>query len=172
MRRPGGSGCDGDGDGTTGNTRSRNAGHPVHLRRRTTHRRPAASFVQVQLPVNRHPTVGTRRRLLDRVVQRRSKIRPFVELLVGIAVEPVLAGLVRTDPLMVLLARVPGRMLGGGLVAAADVTALRAPAQMEPPTAATVALPTAGPAGRNVPGRFQAHYSREHLQDVTDQTSG
>jgi len=128
--------------------------------------------VQVQLPVNRHATLGTRRRLLDRVVQRRSKIWPFVELLVGIAVEPVLAGLVRTDPLMVLLARVPGRMLRGGLVAAADVTALRAPAQMEPPTAATVALPTAGPAGRNVPGRFQAHYSREHLQDVTDQTSG
>ncbi len=63
---------------------------------------------------------------------------------------------------MVLLASVPARMLGGGRVAATDVTALRAPAQMEPPAATGLAFRTTGPTGRNV--RVD---SRHGAQDVT-----
>jgi hypothetical protein len=124
---------------------------------------PAVS-VQVQLPVAGHATCRTRRRLLQRVMLRRCKIGPLGELVLGVVVEPVLAGLVGTDPGVVLLASVRARMLGGGGVAAADVTTLRAPAQVEPPPGAGLTFCATRATGQHarVDSRHNAH--RQHLQ--------
>ena len=64
------------------------------------------------LPVAGHAALRTWRRLIDRMVQRRGDLRPVIELIVGVVVEPVLARLVRTDPRVALFPRVPSRMLG------------------------------------------------------------
>ena len=93
--------------------------------------------------------MGTGRGLFERMVLRRGKVRPFMEQLVGVAVEPVFTGLIRANPLMVLLASMPARVLSGRSIAATDVAALRTPTQMEPPTAAGLAFHTSGPARRN-----------------------
>jgi hypothetical protein len=121
----------------------------------------------VRLPVNGHATLWTWRRLIDRMVQRRGKVWPLIELLIGVVVEPVLTRLVRTDPLMVLLSSMPARMLRRRVVAATDVAALRAPAQVEPPTVAGFALQTTGPAGQNVRVNSRNGASRCRTHGVT-----
>ena len=63
-----------------------------------------------------------------------------VELLVAVVVEPVFFGLITGDPGMPGRFGVGGGVLAGRVVAAPDVAALRAPAQVKPPSALLFAL--------------------------------
>src|ERR1700682_36140 len=64
---------------------------------------------------------------------------------VDVAPEPVLTGLERLDDRVRSFVKVKRRVLAGGLVATADVPALRAPPEMDPPPARQQALDAAGP---------------------------
>jgi hypothetical protein len=90
--------------------------------------------MQVALPVLRYPTRRTRDGLVGRMVLGRSKRRTVVELLVGVAPEPVLARLEAADERMSGLSGMPTRVLGRGGVATADVSALGTAAQVQPPS--------------------------------------
>src|SRR3954449_12985563 len=70
---------------------------------------------------------------------------PLVIRLGVIAPEPVLAGLEGTDHGMILLGRMVHRVLRGRAVAAADVPAVGATSQVEPPATSGIALHASGP---------------------------
>src|SRR5689334_13662239 len=78
---------------------------------------------------------------------RGSQFRPVI-VGVGVVVpEPVLIGLEAADDGMPGLAPMRLRVPGQGIVAAADVPARRAPAQVYPPAAHLLAFHTSGTAG-------------------------
>src|SRR6266516_2513317 len=105
--------------------------------------------MQVGAPVARHPAVRAGGRLIDRVVVRWGQRRPgLVELVGRIAPEPGLPRLEAADDRVPGGRRVRARMLRWRAVAAADVPALGAPPQVEPPAAPLLALDAASPGGR------------------------
>src|SRR5260370_16694642 len=77
---------------------------------------------------------------------RRSELRAREGILGLVIPEPVFAGLEAADDRVPRDLRVRGRVLRRRAVAAPDVAALRAPAQVDPPAAARVALDAARPA--------------------------
>src|SRR4029077_2202256 len=116
-------------------------------------------LVHVEPPVTRHARLRARHALVERMMLRRSQRRPREGILCLVVPEPVLAGLEAADDRMPRDLRVRGRVLRGRAVAAPDVAALGAPAQMDPPAAARVALDAARPARwhRRVDARNLAH---------------
>src|SRR5689334_612181 len=105
--------------------------------------------VHVLPPVRRHPPLGAGHALVDRVLLRRRELRAVVGLLGLVAVEPVLTRLEALDERVSRSRSVRGRVLHGRGVAAADMPALRAPAQVHPPAARGLALDAAFPARRH-----------------------
>jgi PPOX class probable F420-dependent enzyme len=106
------------------------------------------SVVQVGLPVGGDAVLGAGGGLVQRVVVRRGQFRaPLVQPVVGVAPEPGFLGLEALDDRVPGLLGVGAGVLGRRGVAAADVAALGAAAQVEPPAAGRVALGAAGPAG-------------------------
>src|SRR6185312_10757970 len=106
------------------------------------------------LPVRRDPVGRARDRLVIRVVLRRGQLRALVGVLRLVAEVPRLAGLEAADERVATRLRVRARVLRGRGVTAADVPALRAPAEVEPPAAGLLAFGAAGPARRD--GRVDA----------------
>ena len=103
--------------------------------------------MQVELPVGRDPVARARRGLVDRVRGRRGELGP-VDVPFGAEVpEPGLTGLEAAHDRVPGLGRVRTGMLGRRGVAAPDVPALGAAAQVEPPPAGVLALCAAGAAG-------------------------
>jgi hypothetical protein len=94
-----------------------------------------ALFVKQRLPVCRHPFGRCGHRLIQRMRVRSGKLRAFEELLRTIVVKPVLARLEARDNRVTGSGAVFRCMLTWRTVAAADVSALRASAQMQPPSA-------------------------------------
>ena len=74
------------------------------------------------------------------MIRRRELGAVVVELLVAVVVEPVFFGLKTGDPGMSDCFGVGGGVLTRRVVAAPDVAALRAPAQVKPPSALLFAL--------------------------------
>ena len=105
--------------------------------------------MEVPLPVGGDSSARTRRRLIERMMLWRGERGTLVELLGGVAPEPVLARLEATDHGMLIMGGVLARVLRGGRVAATDVSTLGAAAQVKPPAAFGQALDTAAPAGWN-----------------------
>jgi hypothetical protein len=68
--------------------------------------------VEVTLPVPGHPTRGSRHRLVERVVKRRSEGRPLDVLLGTVVPEPVLGRLVALDDRMARFSGVATGVLG------------------------------------------------------------
>ena len=91
------------------------------------------SSVQVRLPVQRHPSRRAGGRLTDGVVFGWGESGALIGSLIAVVVVPVLAGLEAGDQWMAAGLGVGGGVLGGGSVAAADVAALGAAAQVKPP---------------------------------------
>src|SRR5215469_12335844 len=87
---------------------------------------------------------------------RRGQLRPVIGLLGFEVEEPVLAGLEAADERMPAGLRVRGRVLRGRGVAAADVPALSAAAQVQPPAAGLLAFDAPGAARRH--GRVDARH--------------
>src|SRR5215472_8261168 len=112
-------------------------------------------------PVGRHSSGRAWHRLGGRTVLRWRQGGPVVKLVGLEAPEPVLTRLEASDD------RVPGRggvgarVLGRRRVAAADVPALGAPPQVEPPPAGRLALnaPRAARRNRRVDPRYGCHWS-------------
>src|SRR6266567_8109582 len=105
--------------------------------------------MHVLLPVPRYPSLGPGHPLVNRMVLRRRELRPLVGFLGVVAVEPVLIRLEAADERMPGGRGVRGRVLHRRGVAAADVPALRAPAQVHPPAASGIALDAPGTARRH-----------------------
>src|SRR5215475_8300155 len=102
-------------------------------------------LVQVGAPVGGHPPGRARDWLIGGVAVRRGQLRPgFIELVRRIAPEPGLPRLEAADDRVPGGRRVRARVLRRRGVAAADVPALSAPAQVEPPAAGRLALRAAG----------------------------
>jgi hypothetical protein len=74
------------------------------------------------------------------MIRRRELGAVIVELLVAVVVEPVFFGLITGDPWMSDCFGVGGGVLAGRVVAAANVAAVRAPAEVKPPSALFFAL--------------------------------
>ena len=91
-----------------------------------------------------HPAARAGRRLVDGVVLRRGERRPGHLLLGGEVPEPVLAGFEAAHDRVAGGPGVSPRVLVGRGVAAADVPALRAAAEVEPPPAGRLALDAPG----------------------------
>ncbi len=125
-------------------------------RRRTRHH-----SVKVRFPIRRHAQGGAGHGLVDRVLFGRGEMRPVVHPLIAVVVVPVLAGLEARDQGMTGGRRMGTRVLRRRSVAAADVTALGAPAQVKPPTRALLAFLAAGATRRrrDVDARRLAHDS-------------
>jgi hypothetical protein len=96
--------------------------------------------MQLVFPVSGHATGWSGHGLVDRVMVRRSQDGTLEVLLRRVVPEPVLARLVALDDRVLLGSGMVARMLGWRRVATADVAALRAAAQVEPPTAGGQAL--------------------------------
>src|SRR5258707_6968746 len=92
------------------------------------------------LPVRWHAPGRSGHGLVERVVVRRSENGTLEELLGRVIPEPVLAGLEALDDRVAFSAGMPTRMLRRRRVAAADMPALCAPAEMEPPAVGGEAL--------------------------------
>src|SRR5208282_2980157 len=107
----------------------------------------------------RHPPLGPGHRLVNRMMLRRRELGTFVHFLGLVAVEPVLAGFEAADERVPGGRRMGGRVLHRRGVAAADVPALRAPAQVHPPAARGLALDAPGTARRHrrIDARYVAH---------------
>src|ERR1700733_2469782 len=104
----------------------------VHARR--------GSSVEVPLPVRGDAAGRTRRGLTKRVVLRRRQLGPVVVLLILVVPEPVLTRLETPDDPVPTLAGVRAGVLARRTVAAADVPARGAAAQVEPPPVRRVAF--------------------------------
>lgn len=132
--------------------------HPAAVIRRLKGR--AARSAQRARPVRRHPPRGTRCRLVLGVAQRGSEVRAGLVQLGRVEVpEPGLAGFETADDGMAGALRMRRGVLGGRVVATADVPALRTAAQMEPPAAGGVAVPAPRTARRDtrIDSGGQAH---------------
>jgi len=105
--------------------------------------------MQLSLPSHGHLAGRSRHRLIERVVVRRSQRGPLEELLRLVVPEPVLARLVALDDRVSASSGVATCMLRWGRVATADVAAVRAAAQVEPPAAGREAFDAARPARGN-----------------------
>jgi hypothetical protein len=120
---------------------------------------PGMSSVQVALPVSGHPAGRPGHGLVDGMVVRWSQSRTVDEILRRVVPEPVLARLVTADHGMPGVGRMVARVLRGRRIAAADVAASGAPAQMEPPATGGEALDAARSARRDrrIDVRFAGH---------------
>src|SRR4051812_4552410 len=105
--------------------------------------RPSTS-VEVVLPVRRYGAVGAWGRLVGRMALVAGQHGAVVRLVVAVVPEPVLPRLEAGDQRVTGLLPVRGGVLGGRGVAAADVPALGAPSQVEPPPPGVETLHTAG----------------------------
>ena len=103
-----------------------------------------APSMQAALPVSRHAPGRSGYRLCQRVVLRRSKDRAVGVLLRGVVPEPILTRLEAGYDGVARRLCVSRSVLRGRAVAAADVTALSAAPQVEPPAAGRQALHAAG----------------------------
>src|SRR4051794_33943657 len=102
----------------------------------------------MHLPVGRDAAARSRCRLVGGVGVRRREWWTVDVPFGGEVPEPALPGLEAAHDRMPGLRRVPPGVLAGRGVAAADVPALRAAAQVEPPAAAVLAVRASGAAGR------------------------
>src|SRR5215831_12420281 len=94
----------------------------------------------------------------------------LVEVLVRIGPEPVLPRLEAADHRMAGFLSVPGGVLGWRGVAAADVPALGAAAQVQPPAGDGLAFDAAGAAGRH--GRVHAwHFGHDRSLTVVERAN-
>ncbi len=105
--------------------------------------RSSNGSVQLSFPASGHAAGWSRHRLIERVVIWRSQAGTVEVLLPRVVPEPVLTGLVAPDDRVAHLGGVVAGMLGWRRVATADVTAMRATAKVEPPTAGCQALDAA-----------------------------
>jgi hypothetical protein len=129
----------------------------------------AVASMQQPLPVGRDASGGSGRRLIQWVMVRRRKLGAVVvELLVAIVVEPVFFRLLSDDPGMSGHFGVDGGVLAGRVVAAPDVAALRAPAQVKPPSALLFTFHAARTSGRDigVDARILRHLLHETRQEA------
>jgi hypothetical protein len=92
-------------------------------------------FVKPRLPVSRHPSGWSGRRLIQRTRVRSVKLRPGEEFFSTIAVKPPLARLEARDYRVTSSGAMFRCMLIWRTITAADVTAFGASAKMEPPSA-------------------------------------
>src|SRR6516162_2095225 len=100
-----------------------------------------ALLVDVRLPVRGHPPGRPRNGLAHRVILWRDQVGSrLVELTVLVVVEPHFAWLKAADYRMPGRRGMSARMLGWRRVATADVPALCASAQVDPPAPAHLAL--------------------------------
>ena len=107
--------------------------------------------MQVVLPVGRYSSCRTRHGLVEGMMLGRGEPWTALEYLpVSVVVVPALARLEAGDNGVAGRVRMGGGVLRRGSVAAADVPALRAPAQVEPPAAGFLALATTRSARRRV----------------------
>ena len=92
------------------------------------------SLVQQRFPVGRHPSRRSRHGLIFGVRMRGRQPHTLDHRLLVVIVEPTLAWLEAGNDRMPRCRGVLGRVLAQRTVAASDVPALRAPAEMKPPT--------------------------------------
>src|SRR6185503_2896122 len=104
---------------------------------------------ELRLPVGRHRALRPGDSLPERVAVGRRQLRSLDELLGAVVVEPVLTRLEALDQRVAGLLLMSGRVPGGRVVAAADVPAGGAAAQVQPPPSARRALGASFPAGSN-----------------------
>src|SRR3954470_3931841 len=102
----------------------------------------------MQLPVGRDPAARSGHGLVGGVSLRRGQGRAVEVPLGGEVPEPALTGLEAAHDRVAGGRRVLPRVLTGGGVAAADVPALGAAAEVEPPAAAVLAVRAPRAAGR------------------------
>jgi hypothetical protein len=111
---------------------------------------PARSnSVELLLPALRNPAGRSGHGLVQRVMVRRREDRTLEILLGGVIPEPLLIGLERLDDRMAFGAGMAAGVLRWGRVAAADMAAMRASAEMEPPATGREAFDAAGTARRD-----------------------
>ena len=133
---------------------------------------PVASMQQ-RLPVGGDASGGFWRRLIQWVMVRRRKLRAVVvELLVAIVVERVFFRFVTGDPEVSGHFGVGGGVLAGRVVAAPDVAALRAPAEVKPPSALLFTFQATRASGRDigVDARIFRHLLHEARQKARVQS--
>src|SRR5690606_40318991 len=99
--------------------------------------------VAVRAPARRVPLRGAGDRVVERPVPGFGQVGALQQLVRAVVPVPALARLEAADQRVAGRAEVRGRVLGRRRVAAADVAALRAPAQVDPPAAHVVALAAA-----------------------------
>ena len=129
--------------------------------------------MQQLLPVGRDASGGSWRRLIQWVMVRGRKLGAVVvELLVAVVVEPVFFRLITGDPGMSDCLGVGGGVLTGRVVAAPDVAALRAPAEVKPPSALLFTFHAARASGRDigVDARIFRHLGHETRQKARVQS--
>ncbi len=105
--------------------------------------------MQVRPPVRRHPALRTRRRLTLRATEGRCQLPAEDVAALRVIPEPPLPGLKRPDDRMTHLLGVLTGVTRRRRLAAADVPAGGAPAQVQPPATLRFALHADGPAGRH-----------------------
>jgi hypothetical protein len=109
----------------------------------------STASMQPPLPVGGDTPGGSWRRLIQWMMVWRRKLRAVIELLVPVVVEPMFPGFETGDQRMPSGFGVGGGVLARGLVTAANVAALGAPAQVKPPSVALLALHTPSAVGRD-----------------------
>src|SRR5437660_7420395 len=102
------------------------------------------------------------------MVQRRSGGPELEHQLIRIAPEPLLARLIRADDRVLGGAEMFGCVLSRRVVAAADVPAAGAHAQMDPPAARLEALHAAIAAGRHVTNLVEVHALSHGVYPLSD----
>src|ERR1700693_2093612 len=120
----------------------------------------ATLLVQKTLPIWRDAPCRPGHGLIHRMRMRGRQRRPFENLSGAVVVAPVFAGLEASDDRVAGLLAVLCRVLIGRGVAAADVAAFRAAAQVQPPVLRRRALNAAGTAGLGLwidPVRLRFH---------------
>jgi hypothetical protein len=100
--------------------------------------------MQSLLPIGRNPSGRPRNRLLDRVMSRRREARSRRVILAPIVVKPVLTRLEARNDRVTRFTGVVACVLLRRVVTAADVTALCAPTEVEPPAADGFTLDASG----------------------------
>ena len=101
------------------------------------------------LPVARYPTPRSRHRLVERMLARRSQLRPVDVLPARVVKEPVLAGLEALDDGVSFVLGMAACVLRWRRIAATDMAAARAAAEVQPPTARGKTLDATRAAGRH-----------------------
>ena len=126
-------------------------------------------------PISRYTSRGPWHRLVQRVVLRRRERRTFECLLADVVPEPVLAWLEAPDDVVSSAPGMTGSVLARRRVAAADVAAPGASAQVEPPSVRREAL-DATSAARRHPGVdavishvLSLRFSRDELAGLAGQ---